>query len=326
MRTTIARHRLPPRRPSRSTSHLRYPFADIETSVDATDATPTYAIDHFSRRRPTEIRMRCRKDSLEHEAYRIGWICSLEVEHTAAGETLDEERDRLTQNPADHNVYKLGSINNHNVVIILLPTTGNKTAATVIAQMRMAFPSLQYGLLVGIGGGVPIRTENGSLRLGHVVVGTPWVDLTAACRSFSMLHELWLPSAKDLIQIRSAKATPSRSKQLGKSCAEGGCDPGQRIDRRIGEDEESFVVVHRDTIASGVLVVNTAVLRDCLGGLYGVLCFETKAAGAPSQNDQWQGYAAAVAAAYAGQLLFHLPTEASYNLDMADSISELTSH
>lgn len=173
MRTTIARHRLPPRRPSRSTSHLRYPFADIETSVDATDATPTYAIDHFSRRRPTEIRMRCRKDSLEHEAYRIGWICSLEVEHTAAGETLDEERDRLTQNPADHNVYKLGSINNHNVVIILLPTTGNKTAATVIAQMRMAFPSLQYGLLVGIGGGVPIRTENGSLRLGHVVVGTP---------------------------------------------------------------------------------------------------------------------------------------------------------
>jgi hypothetical protein len=44
------------------------------------------------------------------------------------------------------------------------------------------------------------------------------------------------------------------------------------------------------------------------------------------KNDQWQGYAAAVAAAYAGQLLFHLPTEASYNLDMADSISELTSH
>lgn len=42
-----------------------------------------------------------------------------------------------------------------------------------IAQMRMSFPSLKYALLVGIGGGPPFETENGMLRLGHVVVSEP---------------------------------------------------------------------------------------------------------------------------------------------------------
>lgn len=59
---------------------------------------------------------------------------------------------------------------------------------------------------------------------------------------------------------------------------------------------------------------------------HGVLCFETEAAGALAafpclvirgisnycdshKNDEWQGYAAAAAAAYARQLFFHMPIE-----------------
>jgi nucleoside phosphorylase len=39
--------------------------------------------------------------------------------------------------------------------------------------MRISFPSLRYALLVGIGGGVPVETNHGKIRLGHVVVGIP---------------------------------------------------------------------------------------------------------------------------------------------------------
>src|SRR5262245_45453892 len=110
---------------------------------------------------------------LNHDAYRVGWICPLEVEQIAAMEMLDEEHESLPQKPADHNVYQLGSINNHNIVVAGLPQTGNCSTATVVAQMRMTFPNLRYGLLVGIGGGVPVRTDSGMIRLGHVVVSKP---------------------------------------------------------------------------------------------------------------------------------------------------------
>jgi nucleoside phosphorylase len=110
---------------------------------------------------------------LNHDAYRVGWICPLEVEQVAAMEMLDEEHQSLPQPSGDTNIYNLGSINSHNVVIAGLPKTGNCSAATVVTQMRLTFPRLRYGLLVGIGGGVPVETDRGMIRLGHVVVSEP---------------------------------------------------------------------------------------------------------------------------------------------------------
>lgn len=88
-------------------------------------------------------------------------------------EMLDEEHEPLPQQSGDTNIYSLGSINNHNVVIAGLPKAGNCSAATVVTQMRLTFPRLRYGLLVGIGGGVPVNTSRGTIRLGHVVVSEP---------------------------------------------------------------------------------------------------------------------------------------------------------
>lgn len=113
------------------------------------------------------------RKKLSHDDYTVAWICPLEVEQVAALEMLDEEHQRLPQPEADHNVYNLGSIFNHNVVIAGLPTTGNCSAATVVAQMRNTYPQLRFGLLVGIGGGVPTYTDAGPIRLGHVVVSQP---------------------------------------------------------------------------------------------------------------------------------------------------------
>ncbi|KAL3466857.1 hypothetical protein BJX64DRAFT_301306 [Aspergillus heterothallicus] len=114
-----------------------------------------------------------RRKSYLHGDYTVGWVCPLEVELIAALEMLDEEHERLPQPPADHNVYHLGSIAGHNVVIASLAQAGNCVAATVVAQMRLTFPNVRYGLLVGIGGGVPVVTEEGMLRLGDVVVSRP---------------------------------------------------------------------------------------------------------------------------------------------------------
>lgn len=110
---------------------------------------------------------------LSHNAYKVGWICPLEVEQIAAMEMLDEEHQALPQPSGDTNIYNLGSINGHNIVIAGLPRAGNCPAATVVTQMRMTFPRLKYGLLVGIGGGVPAKTAHGMIRLGHVVVSEP---------------------------------------------------------------------------------------------------------------------------------------------------------
>lgn len=311
---------------------------------------------------------------LDHEAYRIAWICPLEVEQIAAVEMLDEEHHGLPQKPADHNVYQLGSINNHNVVIAGLPSAGNCPAATVIAQMRMTFPNLRYGLLVGIGGGVPVRTENGMIRLGHVVVSHPagiysgavqydhgkakegyfertgviapppptllnaarvlavqrgrldrdpvWEDAQRPLKNRRISRRFRCPGVAHDHLYRSDYA----HRQAGQSCDAGGCDPAQRIERQSEEDEDSFVTVHRGTIASGELVVKSAALRDRLAEQHGLLCFEMEAAGVLAdfpcmvirgisdycdshKNDEWHGYAAAVAAAYARRLFFHLPEE-----------------
>jgi nucleoside phosphorylase len=39
--------------------------------------------------------------------------------------------------------------------------------------MKMTFSNLRFSLLVGIGGGVPVKTDNGMIRLGDVVVSKP---------------------------------------------------------------------------------------------------------------------------------------------------------
>jgi nucleoside phosphorylase len=108
-----------------------------------------------------------------HEDYTVAWICPLEVEQIAALEMLDTQHERLPQPNGDENVYTLGAISSHNVVIAGLPRAGNCSAATVVTQARGTFPNLRFCLLVGIGGGVPVTTDNGMIRLGDIVVSKP---------------------------------------------------------------------------------------------------------------------------------------------------------
>lgn len=91
----------------------------------------------------------------------------------AARAMLDECHNALQQDSRDHNTYILGHIGVHNVVLACLPVgmTGKISAAKVATQMLSTFKSLRFGLMVGMGGGVPSQEHD--IRLGDVVVSQP---------------------------------------------------------------------------------------------------------------------------------------------------------
>ncbi|KAH8690887.1 putative G-protein beta WD-40 repeat-containing protein [Talaromyces proteolyticus] len=125
-----------------------------------------------------------------HGDYTVGWICALpDSEFVAAAAMLDEEHPMLpAADLQDTNSYLLGKIGNHNVVIACLPAEriGKVSAATVASNMLRSFPAIRFGLMVGVGGGVPPdRNNNGvgeekdseeesedvqDVRLGDVVI------------------------------------------------------------------------------------------------------------------------------------------------------------
>jgi nucleoside phosphorylase len=106
--------------------------------------------------------------------YTMGWVCALALEMAAAKGMLDEIHEDLQgQHTSDHNSYILGQIYNHNIVIASLPAGvyGTTPAATVAKDMLRTFPSIRFGLMVGIGGAAPSSTHD--IRLGDVVVSKP---------------------------------------------------------------------------------------------------------------------------------------------------------
>ncbi|KAF9630381.1 hypothetical protein BFW01_g943 [Lasiodiplodia theobromae] len=253
---------------------------------------------------------------LSHDDYTVAWICPIEVEQIPAILMLDTEHHRLPQSPNDHNVYTLGSINGHNIVVASLPTAGNCPAATVITQMRNTFRNLRFCLLVGIGGGVPTTTDQGPLRLGHVVVSKPSGTQSGVIQcdhgkveADGKLYRtgvLALPPSVLLnsAQQMSVKRRIARQDPLIKHLQRVDTSPemmpeykypGREKDPLFDREVQSFrnlrseamdddgcprwIVVHRGTIATGEKVVKNAEWRDRLHEAFGAICFEMEAAG-----------------------------------------------
>lgn len=100
-------------------------------------------------------------DTRSHDDYNVGWICALPLEMAAAKTMVDEFHPPLSQPPNDSNTYVLGRVGSHNVAIASLPSGvyGTTSAAIVAKQMLLTFQSIKFGLLVGIGGGVPTFSD-----------------------------------------------------------------------------------------------------------------------------------------------------------------------
>jgi nucleoside phosphorylase len=108
-----------------------------------------------------------------HDDYTVGWICALALEMAAAKAMLDDIHTDLPKLPNDDNAYTLGRIGTHNIVVACLPSGvyGTTSAAVVAIQMLSSFRSIRFGLMVGIGGGVP--SKDADIRLGDIVVSKP---------------------------------------------------------------------------------------------------------------------------------------------------------
>ncbi|KAH8724299.1 hypothetical protein GQ44DRAFT_750330 [Phaeosphaeriaceae sp. PMI808] len=258
---------------------------------------------------------------LRCEDYTVGWICALPVELAAAQEMLDEEHDDLERNLGDNdeNLYALGSIGGHNVAIVCLPAgrIGNNPAAAVAAQMKATFKGIRFGLMVGIGGGVP--SAEADIWLGDVVVSQPHQTFggvvqydagKATPSGFERTGSLNSPPQILLGAVTRVRANELRGKsnlsthiskldripqfrrnktgpdvlfeatydhEGGQTCERCSAD---RKEARQPRESEKEVVVHCGTIASGNQVMRNAAERDKVSAqLGGVLCFEMEAAG-----------------------------------------------
>jgi nucleoside phosphorylase len=255
---------------------------------------------------------------LRRDDYTVGWVCALPVELAAAQEMLDEEHNTPPSDAHDTNIYTCGQIGEHNVVIACLPEgqTGTNSAATVAVQMKMAFPSTRFGLMVGIGGGVP--SEEADIRLGDVVVSkphkvhggvvqydsgkatpsgfertgllnTPPIVLLNAVANLRAKHMRgrgrlaeYLSKLDSLPDFTREAAGPDALFSAAYDHKKGAatckeCDLSYVADR---EPRRQEFVVHYGTIASGNQVMRSAAERDRVSAeLGGVLCFEMEAAG-----------------------------------------------
>lgn len=256
---------------------------------------------------------------LTHDHYGVGWVCALPKEHTAARAMLDEEHFRLPKPQDDPNIYTLGSIGDHNIVIICLPKgkIGTNSATFAVAQMVRTFPSIRVGLMVGIGGGNPFN----EVRLGDVVISAPidqypgvvqWdmgkaedngifkrtgalnnspTALLTAVSKLESDHEMYgsqildfLNDLKERYPRLASKYTWSASLKdpLATQSSTANSITGLvSLDLNETGSEPEDVRVHYGLIASGNQVVKDVGVRDKLNKSLGghVLCFEMEAAG-----------------------------------------------
>ncbi|XTI87088.1 kinesin light chain [Cenococcum geophilum] len=254
---------------------------------------------------------------LRREEYTVGWVCALPVELAASQEMLDEEHEDLEQNENDNNLYALGQVGGHNIVLACLPAgqTGIGSAAVVATQLKATFKWIRFGLMVGIGGGVPSKED---IRLGDVVVSQPYqghggviqydlgkttpnrfertgflnsppqilLSAVARMRANHLRRRSKLSEHVSKIQGLSEFIRDNAGPDVlyeasyehvgGHSCE--ACSAGQVVNRQPRKNNK--IMIHHGTIASGNQVMRDGTTRDEVSRDFGgVLCFEMEAAG-----------------------------------------------
>ncbi|GKZ55137.1 hypothetical protein AnigIFM49718_011492 [Aspergillus niger] len=282
---------------------------------------------------------------VRHEDFTVAWICALPVEMAAAEALLDERLPDLPAQPHDNNTYTFGVFHGHRVVLACLPSGvyGTNSAAVIATEVRIRFPSLRFGLMVGVGGGV----RDAGVQLGDVVVSKPsreyggviQYDYGKAIDGGEWEHTGMLnkPPTVLLTAISRLQAAhlqkPNRiSESVSKVIA---INPGMEATFGYPQSSEDALRrgttrleqpcgIHYGLIASGNKVIKDGKLRDEIAKKYGILCFEMEAAGLMDnfpclvirgicdyadthKKKDWQGYASLTAAAYAKELLAVIP-------------------
>ncbi|KAJ5899180.1 hypothetical protein N7495_003924 [Penicillium taxi] len=259
------------------------------------------------------------RTTLTYSNYTVGWVCALPLEMAAAKLMLDALHPSLPSLPTDQNNYILGNIGEHNIVIACLPdgAYGTVSAATVAIQLLSSFHSIRFGLMVGIGGGVP--SSNADIRLGDIMVSQPR-DTSGGVIQYDlgkMLHDED-SRVHQFISDIDIKTPWRKAVNFTRPIQE---DCLYQAEYDHDHDEP---VIHYGLIASANQVVKDGRRRDQLAQDLGVYYVEMEAAGLMNdfpcvvirgicdyadshKNKEWQGYAATAAAAYAKELLSVVP-------------------
>lgn len=90
---------------------------------------------------------------MKYKDYTVGLIYALSMELAAAVAMLNERNNSLPRDSYEINKYVLGRVEGQNVAIACLSSgvTGNTSAITVASRIRSTFPSITFGLMVGVG-------------------------------------------------------------------------------------------------------------------------------------------------------------------------------
>ncbi|KAJ5100273.1 hypothetical protein N7456_006325 [Penicillium angulare] len=108
----------------------------------------------------------------DRRSVEIAIFCALSLEADAMIARFDETWDH-EKCDGDNNSYTLGRIGHHPVLLVHMPRIGKASASSAAANLRLSFPHIRVGLLVGICAGVPkSRTSKRDIILGDVIVGT----------------------------------------------------------------------------------------------------------------------------------------------------------
>ncbi|PYH66039.1 purine and uridine phosphorylase [Aspergillus vadensis CBS 113365] len=251
--------------------------------------------------------------SFRHGDYTVAWICALPLELAAAKAMLDDVHPPLSQPESDHNVYTLGRVGSHNIVVACLPggVYGTISAAGVVSHMVSTFPTLRsgFGLMVGIGGGVPSPRHD--IRLGDVVVSRPTTTSSGVIqfdygktlrggrfqqhRAVSQLESGCMTGERPTSEILNAtlhKSEKTRKEFLRpkvdwlflptydhghnkNDCS--ACDQTQLVERPERGTDNPYI--YYGLIASGDQVMKDAKTRDSIAQDLDILCLEMEAAG-----------------------------------------------
>ncbi|PGH05594.1 hypothetical protein AJ79_06761 [Helicocarpus griseus UAMH5409] len=257
--------------------------------------------------------------SLRCSDYKVGWLCALPLEKAVAIASLDERHDPPFDLAADRNSYCFGRIGRHNIVITVLPAGkyGTNSAASVTTNLSNSFPSLRFGLMVGIGGGAPSATHD--IRLGDVVVSKPGpghpgvmqydfgkighdkvlltavlnqppIEVLTAISTMEAYEMVGETNISHLVEAIVAK-NPNKFKSPGTKhdilyqadYPHAGADTCAACSRSSiksrPERKSAEPVIHYGLVASGNSVIKDAKTRDRLAKEHGVLCYEMEAAG-----------------------------------------------
>lgn len=261
----------------------------------------------------------------------IGIVTALPEEYHAVKAILENVEDLCE----DQFYYTIGQIKvrdnsgggYHKVALNVPSKMGNNGASIIASHLTRTFTEVKYLFMVGIAGGMPQH-----VKLGDIVVAKKIVQYDFGKREYRQFVLKGEPqlASEPLLKVHrylEVQKTPCPWHSHLDTIIN--LLNGQNLELDFGferpDDSEKRPKVFCETIGSANMVLKNADVRDELSNQYGLYAVEMEASGIAdaatmqglnfmvirgicdycdqSKGDNWHGYAAAVAAAYAKALI-----------------------